>query len=73
VTALLKEQRINKKISQSELASNIGVTRGYISQIENNPENCNPSVKLILKLSKELGIHHTIVFEYFAERIHLLF
>lgn len=37
----IKEERINKKISQTQFAKDLGVTTGYVSQIENGQKCFN--------------------------------
>lgn len=65
---MLKKQRIKKGLTQSQLAKGIGIkNKGYISKLETNPYLCNPSVNIILKLSKELDISPIEVFIYFIE------
>jgi len=64
---MLKKRRIEKHLTQEELAEKIVKTKGYINKLENHPERCNPNVKLILKLSKELDIDPIEIFSFFAE------
>lgn len=66
---MLEQKRKEKQLSQRQLAENLGVSNGYISQLEKHPETCNPTVKFILRLSKELGIDHLDLFSYFADSI----
>ena len=49
----LKMARMEKDMSQIELASRIGVTRQTIGMIEAG--DYNPSLKLCLSICKELG------------------
>lgn len=48
----LKEARLNKGLSQGELAKIIGVSRQTINMIENN--DYNPSLALCLNICKAL-------------------
>lgn len=64
---MLKKKRIEKQLTALELAKKIGVTEGYISKLERHPELCNPTVNLILKLSKELKISPVKIFIYFIQ------
>jgi Predicted transcriptional regulator with C-terminal CBS domains len=64
---MLKERRSSKRLTESQLAKKIGVTEGYISKLENHPEKCNPTVNLILKLSRELNINPLKTFLFFIK------
>ncbi|WP_297425827.1 helix-turn-helix domain-containing protein [Clostridium sp.] len=66
---MLKKARDKKKITQEELSLRLNVNKSYISRLEKHPSTCNPTVKLILGLSKELGIAHTKIYKYFVENI----
>ncbi|MBE5817268.1 MAG: helix-turn-helix transcriptional regulator [Clostridiales bacterium] len=48
----MKQARLNKGLSQTELAKIIGVSRQTINMIENN--DYNPTVGLCLKICKAL-------------------
>jgi len=50
----LKKIRIQKKMSQGDIARTLGVDRGYISNIENGKKN--PTLATIDKLAKALGV-----------------
>lgn len=50
----LKKIRTQKKMSQGDIARNLGVDRGYISNIENGKRN--PTLATIDKLAKALGV-----------------
>ena len=49
----MKESRLAKNLSQTELAKIIGVSRQTINMIENG--DYNPTIALCIKISKELG------------------
>ena len=49
----MKNARVDKGISQTELARTIGVSRQTINMIENG--DYNPTVALCLKICKALG------------------
>ncbi|PGU13397.1 transcriptional regulator [Bacillus cereus] len=49
----LAELRKEKLISQEKLAEQVGLSRTYISEIENNKKQ--PNVKLAIKIVKVLG------------------
>ncbi|NCO80412.1 helix-turn-helix transcriptional regulator [bacterium] len=50
----LKKIRTQKKMSQGDIARNLGVDRGYISNIENGKKN--PTLATVDKLAKALGV-----------------
>jgi putative transcriptional regulator len=52
VNEKLKQARLDKSLSQGELANLIGVSRQTINMIENN--DYNPSLALCLKICKAL-------------------
>ncbi len=64
---MIKRRRKEKKITQMELRSKLGISSGYISDLENHPESCNPTLDIILGLAKYLKITPYKVFDYFIE------
>jgi len=50
----MKQARIEKKLSQTDLAKNIGVSRQTINMIENG--GYNPTIELCIRICKELGV-----------------
>ena len=50
----IKEKRKDKKITLEELATDIGVTKGFISQVENN--RTVPSLTVLLSIIKALHV-----------------
>lgn len=50
----MKTARLQKGLSQAELAKNIGVSRQTINMIENG--GYNPTVELCIKICRELGV-----------------
>ena len=48
----MKQARLDKKMSQTELAKNIGVSRQTINMIEN--DDYNPTISLCIKICKAL-------------------
>jgi|YelNats1bottle13_1022553.scaffolds.fasta_scaffold00817_4 putative transcriptional regulator len=50
---IIKNIRKEKRISQTQLAKLTGISRPYLSEIENG--KVNPSAKVILKIAKALG------------------
>lgn len=52
---MIREKRLNMKMTQKELARKLRVDKSYISKIENK-QISNISLNLILKLSKILEL-----------------
>lgn len=50
----MKQARLAKNISQTELAKKIGVSRQTINMIENG--GYNPTIELCIRICKELGV-----------------
>jgi len=50
----LKRIRTKKSISQGDIARDLGVSRGFISTIENG--KTNPTLATIAKLAKAVGV-----------------
>lgn len=50
----LKKIRARKDISQGDIARELGVSRGFISTIENG--KANPTLATIAKLAKAIGV-----------------
>lgn len=57
----LKDSRTSLNMSQQELAEKVGVSREYITMIENNERT--PSVSIAKKIGIALNIDWTIFFE----------
>mgnify|MGYP000868986394 CR=1 FL=1 len=57
----LKEQRNQKKLTQSELAKKIGTTRPTITRYETGARR--PSVNVAKKIADVLGFDWTLFFE----------
>lgn len=55
INKLIKEKRIEKGLTQQELANAIGITRNYISDIENG--RYTPSLKTTIKLASYLDLN----------------
>lgn len=53
MTHKMKVKRVEKGMTQAELAERVGVTRQTIGLIEK--EQYNPSLKLCVAIAKELG------------------
>lgn len=50
----LKKVRTKKGISQGDIAKELGVSRGFVSTIENG--KTNPTLATITKLTKAVGV-----------------
>jgi len=57
----LKKIRTKKGISQGDIARDLGVSRGFVSTIENG--KTNPTLSTIVKLAKALRISVTELLE----------
>lgn len=62
----LKSLREEAGLSQGELARKIGVTQGYISQLENPIYKKNATVEIIDKLAVALNICPPIIYMHFS-------
>jgi transcriptional regulator with XRE-family HTH domain len=60
--ARVKELRKRKGVTQVELAKSLGVTQRGISYYEN--ETDNPSMEIIEKIAKALGVSKRLLVEY---------
>lgn len=49
----MKAARAAAKLNQEELAKRVGSSKGYISELETNPD-IRPSAELVMKLAEEL-------------------
>lgn len=56
----IRKYRKQKKISQIELAVEVGIDRGYLSEIENG--HANPSISILLAVADSLHIDITYLF-----------
>ncbi len=50
----MRQARMNKNLSQAELAKRIGVSRQTINMIENS--GYNPTIELCIRICKELEL-----------------
>ncbi|WP_414835618.1 helix-turn-helix transcriptional regulator [Bacillus sp. Ba 3] len=58
----IAELRKEKLMSQETLAGLVGLSRTYISEIENNKKQ--PNVKLAIKIAESLGTNVESIFGY---------
>ncbi len=58
----LKNLRKMRDFTQEELAEKVGVHATYIGKIEGGKSN--PSIKMIFKISRALGVNLSKVFEF---------
>ncbi|TBX45727.1 helix-turn-helix transcriptional regulator [Bacillus thuringiensis] len=61
----IAELRKEKLISQEKLAAQVGLSRTYISEIENNKKQ--PNVKLAIKIAKVLGTSVESIFSSYCK------
>ena len=60
----MKNARLENNLSQQELADKVGISREYISMIENGERN--PSVNIAKKIGDLLNINWTYFFVYIS-------
>ena len=64
---IIRIKRLQKRMTQKQLAQLIGVSQAYISKIESD-EFINVTVIEIIKLSKALGLDELEVAKYFLDK-----
>lgn len=52
----LKNVRQSKQISQKQLSTKTNLSQSYLSQLENNANNVNPTLEIIEILAKALDV-----------------
>ena len=52
-----------KELSQEQLADDAGLHRTYVSALERNSSDRNPSIRVADRLAKALGVPITVLFE----------
>jgi len=57
---LLKQQRKAKKISQGDIARQVGITQGYLSQIEKG-KRTGVNIEIVESICTELGLELRIL------------
>lgn len=65
----LIELRMKKNLSRSEFARNLGISRVFLYEIEKGKKN--PSGRVALKISKELGFDMKKFYEFTDENLYL--
>jgi ribosome-binding protein aMBF1 (putative translation factor) len=50
----LRDLRFNKGLSQTELINKVGISKGYLSDLENDKRT--PGADVLYKLARELGV-----------------
>ncbi|KIL09264.1 Cro/Cl family transcriptional regulator [Clostridium botulinum] len=64
---MLKKKRVEKNLTELRFAKRIGISKSYVSKLENHPDKCNPTINLILKISKESELSPFFVFRFFIK------
>ncbi|MGW9103185.1 helix-turn-helix domain-containing protein [Priestia megaterium] len=59
----IKEMRLKKQLSLSELAERTKITKSYLSNIERNIST-NPTIDVIQKLASGLKVHPTVLLNW---------
>ncbi len=50
----IKDVRLTKKLSQNELAKKVGMSQGYLSELESNKKS--PTLRQLCKIADALGV-----------------
>ena len=50
----IKRHREDRRLTQTELSKAIGISRSYLSDVENNRNN--PSIRTVENIAKKLGM-----------------
>lgn len=50
----IKRYREDRQLTQTELSKSIGISRSYLSDVENNRKN--PSIRTVENIAKKLGM-----------------
>lgn len=61
-TLKIKEFRNAKKLTQKQLAEKVGISRNFLSEIEN--DKWDIKLDLLIKIGKALGIHPSKLIKY---------
>lgn len=54
-------KKLRKGFSQTEIASRLGITYQSYQKLE-NPRKCNPTLKMLERISKVMGKHLSVTF-----------
>lgn len=63
---MIRKKRLEKNLTQRQLARYLNVSRGYISKLENKSFN-NPSLKLLNKLADILDLKLDDLLDWFLQ------
>lgn len=58
----IKEIRVDKKLSQKELARKAGISQSYLSELESNKKS--PTLRQLCKIADALGVHPSVLVYY---------
>lgn len=64
---MIRKQRLLLKVTQKKLASKLGISRSYLSKIENK-EFMNVKLSLLNHMAKELNIDLNCLLDWFLEK-----
>ncbi|WP_286149538.1 MULTISPECIES: helix-turn-helix domain-containing protein [Bacillota] len=64
---MIKKQRLLLRISQKKLASKLGISRSYLSKIENKKFR-NVKLSLLKNIANELNIDLNDLLEWFLDK-----
>lgn len=65
IGANIRKYRRAQKLSQIELAVEVGIDRAYLSEIENG--HANPTVNILYAIADALNIHIVVLFDESAQ------
>lgn len=64
---MIRKQRLLLKLTQKKLASKLGISRSYLSKIENK-EFKNVKLSLLKRIAKELNIDLNNLLKWFLDK-----
>lgn len=64
---MIKNKRIKRGLNQSQFARKLKINKSYLSRLERKVKGYNPSLDLIIKISKELECCPIEIFIFFTD------